>query len=181
MSCQSVSGLSGRKGLKKPETDWEDKPGKPRFVIPVCFGVFWPKRAKNPKRNGMTSLGRPGLSQSVSGFSGRKAPTKTRNGQAWEAEACHPSPFWGFLAEKGQKHAKRIGMTSLVFPSLSNVTSRWGKTPATLLVTKVICQTDHRLTRVCHTRDVTKAVSRHSTQADNRAKSSRRVSSRDGY
>ena len=81
------------KRAKKPETDWEDKPGKPRFVIPVCFGVFWPKRAKNPKRTGMTSQGRPGLSQSVSGFSGRKAPTKTRNGQAWEAQACHPSPF----------------------------------------------------------------------------------------
>ena len=103
MSCQSVSGLSGQKGLKKPETDWEDKPGKPRFVIPVCFGVFWPKRAKNPKRTGMTSQGRPGLSQSVSGFSGRKAPTKTRNGQAWEAQACHPSPFFRFSGRKGPK------------------------------------------------------------------------------
>ena len=29
---------------KKPETDWDDKPGKPRLVIPVRFGVCWPKK-----------------------------------------------------------------------------------------------------------------------------------------
>ena len=28
--------------------DWDDKPGKPRLVMLVRFGVFWPKRAKKP-------------------------------------------------------------------------------------------------------------------------------------
>ena len=75
-SCQSVSGFSGRKRQKNPETEWDDNPGKPKLVIPVRFGVFWPKRAnQNPKRTGMTTLGSPGLSsQSVSGFSGRNGP-----------------------------------------------------------------------------------------------------------
>ena len=69
-------GFLAEKGQQKPETDWDDKPGKPRLVIPVRFGVFEPKRAnKNPKLTGMTSLGSPGLSsQSVSGFSGGKGP-----------------------------------------------------------------------------------------------------------
>ena len=35
------------KGKQTPETDWDDKTGKPRLVIPVRFGVFWPKKAKN--------------------------------------------------------------------------------------------------------------------------------------
>ena len=34
---QSVSGFSGRTGPKKPETDWDDNPGKPRLVIPIRF------------------------------------------------------------------------------------------------------------------------------------------------
>ena len=102
LSSQSVSGFSGRKGPKNPEMDWDDNPGKPRLVIPMRFGVFWPKRGnKNPKRTGMTTLGSPGLSlspfrvflankgtgmttlgrpglssQSISGFSGRKEPRK---------------------------------------------------------------------------------------------------------
>ena len=29
--------------------DWDDNPGKPRLVIPIRFGVFWPKRAKKPE------------------------------------------------------------------------------------------------------------------------------------
>ena len=45
LSSQSVSGFSGRKGPKNLETDWDVNPGKPRLVIPVCFRVFWPKRA----------------------------------------------------------------------------------------------------------------------------------------
>jgi len=63
--------------------DWDDKLGKPRLVIPVRFEIFWPKRAK-----------------------------KTQNGlgaQAWEAQACHPSPRPGFLAEKGQKTGNGLG------------------------------------------------------------------------
>ena len=39
-------GFLAEKGHKKPETDWDDNPGKPKLVIPVRFGVFWPKGAK---------------------------------------------------------------------------------------------------------------------------------------
>ena len=88
LSSQSVSGFSGQKGPKIPETDWDDKPRKPRLVIPVRFGLFWPTRVKKP--------------------------------QAWEAQACHPSPFRGFLAKKGNKKPKRTGMTSLGSPDLSS-------------------------------------------------------------
>ena len=38
----------------------------------------------------------------------------------WEAQARHPSPFQGFLAEKGQKSPQRAGMTSLGSPGLSS-------------------------------------------------------------
>ena len=44
LSSQHVSGFSGRKGRKIPETDRHDKPGKPRLVIPIRFGIFWPER-----------------------------------------------------------------------------------------------------------------------------------------
>ncbi len=123
MSSQSVSGFSSRKGLKKPETDWDDKPGMPRLVIiPVRFGVFWPANGKKTlKRTGRTSLGSPGLSsQSVSGFSGGKGlkiPKRTGMTRLWEA---HPNPFGGFLAENGQNTLKRTGMTSLASPGLSS-------------------------------------------------------------
>ncbi len=49
------------KGLKKPETDWDDKPGKPRLVIPILFGVFWPKRAKKPETEWDDKPGKPRL------------------------------------------------------------------------------------------------------------------------
>ena len=52
LSSQSVSGFSGRKGPTNLETDCDDNPGKPRLVIPVHFGVFWPKRAKKTQ-NGL--------------------------------------------------------------------------------------------------------------------------------
>ena len=52
LSSQSVWGFSGRKGPKNPEMDWDDNPGKTRLVIPIRFGVFWPKRAKKT-RNGL--------------------------------------------------------------------------------------------------------------------------------
>ena len=66
----------------KPRNGWDDTPGAPRRVIPDRFGVFWPKRAgKTRKRTGMTSLGSPGASsESVSGFFGRKRPGKPQNG-----------------------------------------------------------------------------------------------------
>ncbi len=73
LSFQSLSGFSGREGPKNLETEWDDTPGKPGLVIPIHFGLFWPKRAtKHPTRTWMTTLERPG--QSVSGFSGRKGP-----------------------------------------------------------------------------------------------------------
>ena len=58
--------------------DWVDKPGKPRLVFLICFGVFLAKKnQKTPKQTGMASLGSPGFSsQSVWGFSGRKGPKK---------------------------------------------------------------------------------------------------------
>ena len=106
LSSQSVSGFSGRKGPdKKPVLGFSGRKGPKNLEM---GGVFWPKRAQeNLKRTGMTSLGSPGLSsESVSRFSGRKGPTKTRNRlgrQAWEAQSCHPTPFRGFLAEKAQQ------------------------------------------------------------------------------
>ena len=47
LSSQSVSGFSGRKGQENNETDWDDDLAKPKLVIPVRFGVFLPKSAKN--------------------------------------------------------------------------------------------------------------------------------------
>ena len=37
---------------ENPETDWDDKPGLPRVVIPVRFGFCWPFSARKP-RNGL--------------------------------------------------------------------------------------------------------------------------------
>ena len=150
LSSQSVSGFSGRKGLKTPETDWDDKPGKPRLVSPVRFGVFWPKRAyKNAKRTGMTSLGSPDLSsQSVLGFCGRKRPNNpetdwndnpgkprlvipVRFAAFWPKRAKKPEMDWDDLGSpglssqsvsgsSGQKTLKQTGMTTLGSPSLSS-------------------------------------------------------------
>ena len=61
LSSQSISGFSGRKGPKIPETDWDDNPGKPRLVIPVHFGVFWPKKAKNTETDWDDNPGKPRL------------------------------------------------------------------------------------------------------------------------
>ena len=74
----------------------EDKPGKPRLVIPVRFWGFLAEK-------------------------GNKQKTRNKLGlQAWEAQAYHPSRFLGFLAGKGQKTLKRTGMTSLGSPGLSS-------------------------------------------------------------
>ena len=45
-SSQSISRFSGRKKPKNTRTDWDNKPGKPRLVIPVRFGVFRPKKGQ---------------------------------------------------------------------------------------------------------------------------------------
>ncbi len=64
-----------------PETDWDDKPGKPRFVIPVCFGVFWPKGGKNPKTDWGDNPGKPRLVIAVRfGFFWPTRAKKPRNG-----------------------------------------------------------------------------------------------------
>ena len=59
LSSQSVLGFSGRKGPKNLRTDWDNKPGKPRFVIPVRFEFFWPKGGKNPKTDWDDNTGKP--------------------------------------------------------------------------------------------------------------------------
>ena len=69
LSSQSVSRFFGPFRPENPETDWDDKPGLPRVVIPVCFVFLAFFGQKTLKRIGMTSLGFPGLSsQSISGF-----------------------------------------------------------------------------------------------------------------
>ena len=123
LSSQSVSGFSAEHGQKKPETDWDDIPGKPKLVIPIRFVVFWPQSAKkNPKRTGMTRLGSPGLSsQSVSGFSCRKGPkTQKRTGMITLGSPCLSSQsVSGFSGRKRPKTPKRSGMTTLGSPGLS--------------------------------------------------------------
>ena len=41
-SSQSISGFSGRKRLKKPETDWDDNARKPRSLIEWVIDDFSP-------------------------------------------------------------------------------------------------------------------------------------------
>ncbi len=45
-------GVFWPKKAKNTETDWDDNLGKPRLVIPVRFRVFWPNRDKK-RRNGL--------------------------------------------------------------------------------------------------------------------------------
>ena len=49
LSSQSISGLFGPVRPKNTETDWDNKPGLPRVVIPVRFGFLWPLSARKPK------------------------------------------------------------------------------------------------------------------------------------
>ena len=78
----------------------------------------------------MTSLGFLGLSsQSVSGIFGPfwpENPETDWEDKAWASQACHPSPFQGFLALFGRKTPKWTGMmTSLGFPGLSSQSVSW--------------------------------------------------------
>ena len=102
--------------------DWDDKPGKPRLVIPVGFGVFGPKNSKN-SRTGMTTLGTPRLSsQSVSGFSGRKGQKKPEmdwDDNPGKPRLVIPKRFGVFWPKRGNKNPKRTGMTTLGSPGLS--------------------------------------------------------------
>ena len=72
-------GLLAEKGNKNTKTDWDDNPGKPRLVIPVRFGVFWPKKAKNTETD--CNPGKPRLVIPVRfGVFWPKRAKKTRNG-----------------------------------------------------------------------------------------------------
>ena len=46
-------------GQKNPETDWDDKPGLPRVVIPLRFGVFGIFRPENPETDWNDKPGLP--------------------------------------------------------------------------------------------------------------------------
>ena len=78
LSSQSVSRFVGPFRPENPETDWDDKPGFPRVVIPIHFAFLSPFSARRArKQTGMTSLGFPVLSsQSISGFFGPLRPEK---------------------------------------------------------------------------------------------------------
>ena len=87
-------GVFGFLRPENPETDWDDKAGLPRVVIPVRFWVFRPFRPENPE----TEWGdKPGLPRLVI-----------------------PVRFRFFAAFFSPKTTKRIGMTSLGFPRLSS-------------------------------------------------------------
>ena len=106
LSSQSIPGFFGPLRPENPETDWDDKPGFPRLVIPVRFGCFvgpfWPEKPETDWDD------KPGL------------PRLVIPGQAWASQACHPSRFGFFVALFGQKTPKQNGVTSLGFPGLSS-------------------------------------------------------------
>ena len=71
------------KGQTNPETDCDDKPGKPRLVIPDRFVVFWPKMQKNDEMEWDDKLGKPRLVIPVRfGVFWPKRAQNTRNGPA---------------------------------------------------------------------------------------------------
>ena len=80
LSSQSVSGFFGPFRPENSETDWDDKPGLPRVVIPVRFKVFWPFSARKP-----------------------------RNGLGWASQGCHPCAFLGFWPLSARKTRNGLG------------------------------------------------------------------------
>ena len=90
---------------------WGDKPGKPRRVIPVRFGVFWPKRAgKTLKRTG--------------GFLAEKDWENPETD--WDDKPGKPRRvirvhFGFFGPKKAGKTPKRTGMTPQGSPGVSSV------------------------------------------------------------
>ena len=125
LSSQSVSVFLCYFRPENPKTDWDDKPGLPRVVIPVRFKVFWPFFGqKTPKRTEMTSLGFLGLSsQSVSGFFASFRPEKTPKRIGMTSlgfPGLSSQSISGFSALFGQKTLKPTGMTSLGFSGLSS-------------------------------------------------------------
>ena len=81
LSSQSISGFSCQQEPRKPETDWDDNHGKPKLVIPVRFGVFWPTEKQQPETDWDDNLGKPRLVIPVCFvvFWPKRA-TETRNG-----------------------------------------------------------------------------------------------------
>ena len=118
LSSQSISGFIDPFRPEKPKTDCDDKPGLPRVVIPVRFGVFGICRPENPETDGDDKPGLPKVVTPVR-FCVFAAFRPENPEMDWDAPACHPSSFWG-LALFGQKTLKRIWMTSLGFPGLSS-------------------------------------------------------------
>ena len=132
LSTQSVSGFLVSSLPENSETDWDDKLGLPRVVIPVRFGFCWDDKPglprvvipvrfgcflalfgqKTPKQTGMTSLGFPGLSsQSVLVFwvfFGQKTPKRTGM-TSLGFPGCHPSPFMGFWPLSARKQRNGLG------------------------------------------------------------------------
>ena len=53
-----MTSLGFPKVVINPETDWDDKSGLPRLVIPVRFDFFGPFRPENPKTNSWASWGK---------------------------------------------------------------------------------------------------------------------------
>ena len=82
------------KGAKNPKTDWNDNPGKPRLVIPVRFRVFWPEKVKNTETHWDDDPGKPRL--------------------------VIPVRFGLFWPKRPKKYPKWIGMTTLGSPGLSS-------------------------------------------------------------
>ena len=113
LSSQSVSRFFGPFRPENPETDWDDKPGLPRVVIPVLFGVFGPFLPENPRTDWMTNLGFPGLSsQFVSGFFGPFRPENLKT--AWDDKpglprVVIPVRFGVFWPCSARKPRNRLG------------------------------------------------------------------------
>ena len=61
LSSQSVSGFLGRFRPENRETDWDDKPGLPRLVIPFRFRFCGPFRPENPATDWDDKPGLPRL------------------------------------------------------------------------------------------------------------------------
>ena len=94
LSSQSISGFFGPCRPENTETDWDDKPGLPKVVIPVRFGDFGLFRRENPETDWDN---KPGLPRVVI-----------------------PIRFWVFGPFQDEKTPrKRTGMTNLGLSSQS--------------------------------------------------------------
>ena len=152
LSSQSVSGFLGTFWPENPETDWDDKLGLLRLVMPVRFGFFWSCLARK-KRTGMTSLSFPGLSsQSVSGFCG---PVRPENPQTdWDDKPhifLHEFPYFTYFpysprvlcAPMGHQPMPIGHQTSQKAGRASKQTSKASGPPNKPAKSKVVCALAH--------------------------------------